>query len=243
MASIVKRKNKWAGVYTVTDDKGNKRQNWETFGTNADAKKRKAQVEHELSEGTFIAPSATTIHDLLDEYVSVYGINTWAASTYRSKRSLIGDVRLDSVNTRMMNLYYQKLLKVKARENSYTAGKGAFVTPRTVREVHKVLRCAFNQEVKWELMARNPVINCTLPASEEKVRQIWDVETLLRATELCDNEVLALAINLAFCCSLRMGELVGLTWDCVDISNEAIAENRAYIYVNKVLQRISKEAY
>ena len=41
-------------------------------------------------------------------------------------------------------------------------------------------------------------------------------------------------------CSLRMGEMVGLTWDCVDISEEAIAENRAYIYVNKQLQRISK---
>ena len=29
-------------------------------------------------------------------------------------------------------------------------------------------------------------------------------------------------------CSLRLGELLGLTWDCVDISPEAIEENRAY---------------
>jgi len=251
MASIVKRKNKWAVVYAVTDEKGNKRQKWETFGNNADAKKRKAQIEHQMSEGSFIVPSATTVHDLLNEYISVYGVNKWAASTYNSKRALldnyvipiIGDVRLDDVNTRMMNLYYQKLLKVKARESPYHRGEDSYVTPRTVKEIHKVLRCAFNQAVKWELMARNPVINCTLPASEEKEREIWDVETLMRAVELCDNEVLALAINLAFCCSLRMGELVGLTWDCIDISEEAIAENRAFIYVNKELQRITKEAY
>ena len=31
---------------------------------------------------------------------------------------------------------------------------------------------------------------------------------------LCDDPFLSLAINLAFACSLRMGELLGLTWSC-----------------------------
>ena len=42
--------------------------------------------------------------------------------------------------------------------------------------------------------------------------------------------------------SLRVGELLGLTWDCLDISDEAIAENRASLTVNKELQRVTKEA-
>lgn len=251
MASIVKRKNKWAVVYTCIDESGVKRQKWETFGNNADAKKRKAQIEHELSEGTFIVPSAKTVHDLLNEYVSVYGVNKWAASTYESKRALldnyvipiIGDVKLDQVTPRMMNTYYQSLLKVRAVQSKFHKPKGVFVTPRTISEIHKVLRNAFNQAVKWELMSRNPVLNCTLPATEEKERQIWDVETLLRATELSEDDLLTLAIHLAFSCSLRMGEMLGLTWDCVDISEEAISANRAYIYVNKEIQRITKEAY
>lgn len=49
-------------------------------------------------------------------------------------------------------------------------------------------------------------------------------------------------MNLAFAGSLRIGELLGLTWDCVDISEEAIKENRAYLYVNKEVQRVSKKA-
>ena len=40
MASIVKRKKKYSVVYTYTDENGNKRQKWETFETNAEAKKR-----------------------------------------------------------------------------------------------------------------------------------------------------------------------------------------------------------
>lgn len=49
-------------------------------------------------------------------------------------------------------------------------------------------------------------------------------------------------LNLTFAGPLRIGELLGLTWDCVDVSDEAIEENRAYIYINKELQRVTKQA-
>ena len=62
------------------------------------------------------------------------------------------------------------------------------------------------------------------------------------ALEVCEDERLKLAISLAFSCSLRMGELLGLTWDCVDISEEAIEEERAFIFINKEAMRVEKEA-
>ena len=40
----------------------------------------------------------------------------------------------------------------------------------------------------------------------------------------------------------EMAQLLGLTWDCVDISPEAIEENRAYVFINKESQRIRKES-
>ena len=39
-----------------------------------------------------------------------------------------------------------------------------------------------------------------------------------------------------------MGELLGLTWDCIEISPESINEGRAYVYVDKELQRVNREA-
>jgi integrase len=250
MASIVKRKNKWAVIYSCDDENGMKHQKWESFATNAEAKKRKAQIEFQQATGSFIVPSAKTISELLSEYISTYGINTWAASTYESKRGLmdnyvlpiIGDVKLDDVNPRMMNSYYQKLLTVKAKSSKFVHPKNEFVTVRTVREIHKVLRNAFNQAVKWELMSRNPVLNCTLPKCVEKPRDIWTPEQLVDALEKCENETLSLALNLAFSCSLRMGEMLGLTWDCVDISPDSIRDKKAYIYINKELQRVTKGA-
>ena len=92
------------------------------------------------------------------------------------------------------------------------------------------------------MMSRNPVEHATLPKEESKTRDIWTAEILLKALEVCDDDVLRLAINLAFSCSLRMGEMLGLTWDCVDISPVSIETGQASIFVEKELQRVNREA-
>lgn len=112
----------------------------------------------------------------------------------------------------------------------------------TVREIHKLLRSAFNQAVRWELISRNPVLNATLPKEEHKERDIWTAETLSKAMEVCDDPILSLALNLAFSCSLRIGEMLGLTWDCIDIAPQSIENGSAYIFVNKELQRVTRGA-
>ena len=90
-------------------------------------------------------------------------------------------------------------------------------------------------------MTRNPVLNATLPKEEHQKREIWTAETLMHALEVCDDDILALAINLSFACSLRMGEMLGLTWDCIDISEESLKENNASIFVDKELQRVNRD--
>lgn len=49
-------------------------------------------------------------------------------------------------------------------------------------------------------------------------------------------------MNLAFACSLRMGEILGLTWKNVHIEDENIATDNAYIYIEAELARASKQA-
>lgn len=49
-------------------------------------------------------------------------------------------------------------------------------------------------------------------------------------------------MNLSFACSLRMGEILGLTWDNVHIDDDDIATDNAYIYVKAELERASKQA-
>ena len=142
------------------------------------------------------------------------------------------------ITTRVIEGYYQRLLKYEAADPMCGKRKHQFVSPSTVRSVHKILRSAFEQAVKWELMEKNPCIYATLPKYTSKKRDIWTAETLFHALKVCDDPKLRLCINLSFSCSLRLGELLGLTWDCVDISPESIDAGRASIYINKELQRV-----
>ena len=251
MASIVKRGDHFYVVYLYTDGKGTRKQKWESYKTQTEAKTRQKEIEYKEQIGTFVIPQCSTLDDLLKEYVALYGKNTWALSTYSSNVGLIknyispfiGNMKLKDITPRVLEKYYAQLLKTKPVNNPITGKpQNEFVGTSTVRDVHKLLRNCFGQAVKWELLEKNPAINATVPKHKKHEREIWTAETLFHATEICDDERLKLAINLAFSCSLRIGELLGLTWDCVDISEEAINTGYASISVNKELQRVTKAA-
>ena len=116
------------------------------------------------------------------------------------------------------------------------------ITESTVNDIHKILRSCFRQAVKWDLMKKNPTTDATVPKAKKQEREIWTAEMLMQAIEACDNKMLKIAFHLAFTATLRMGEILGLTWDCVEISEEAVAENRAYVLVNKEVERVSRRA-
>ena len=64
MASIQKRGKKYCLIYRVYDDEGKARQKWETYDTEAAAKKRKLEVEYKLSVGTFEVPKCVTVKEI-----------------------------------------------------------------------------------------------------------------------------------------------------------------------------------
>ena len=251
MASIRERNGKFNVIYSYTDPDGKRKQKWETYATKAEAKKRKKEIEYKEEMGSMVIPQCKTMKELLDEYIALYGKDNWALSTYDGNVSLInnyilpiiGDVKLAEINTRFIEKYYQKLLKTPAVINPMIGKRmNEYVSTSTIRDIHKLLRSCFQQAIKWELMEKNPCIYATVPKHKTKKRDIWTAETLMYAMEVCEDERLKLAMNLSFSCSLRISELLGLTWDCVDISEEAIEENRAYLFINKESQRVSKAA-
>ena len=252
MASIVQRNNRYNVVYLYDDEAtGKRKQKWESFKTMADAKRRKAEIVYLQEIGTMVIHQCKTVDELLKEYVALYGKTTWSMSVYGSNTALIehyispiiGSMKLSDVTARVLEKYYMQLLKTPSvhRITQKANSKNViYVAPPTVRKIHNILRSAFHQAVKWELMEKNPAMYATVPKSEAKKREIWDAPTLFHALEVCEDERLKLAINLAFACSLRIGELLGLTWDCVDISPESIAAGKADVYLNKELQRVEK---
>lgn len=253
MASIVQKRGKYYVVYSYKTDSGEKKQKWEPCKTEADAKRKQKEIEYKINLGVVAAPKCKTVTDLLDEYVSLYGKSKWSLSVYSANNSLIsnyitpfiGKMLIADVSPRVLERYYQKLLQTEAvprKSDAKFKKDKRMVGTSTVRDVHKLLKSAFTQAVKWEIIDRNPVILAEVPKHVSKKREIWDLDTLAKVNEVCPDPLLKLSINLSFACSLRMGELLGLTWDCVDITEESINAEKAFVFINKELQRVSKEA-
>lgn len=250
MASIIKRKKSYSVIYSYEDENGEMRQKWETCHSHKEALKRKAEIEHQQFNGTFLPPNKQIVSGFLEDFVHTYGENKWGVSMYDSNSSLIsnyinpiiGDMEVQAITPRVIDQYIQTLKKTPAASSKNRKARTKYVTDGTIVKVIKLLHCAFNQAVRWELIGRNPFDNVILPEVEYKKRDIWDADTIRRALDECTDSKLYIAINLAFACSLRIGEILGLTWDNVYIEDENIAADNAYIFIDKELTRASKNA-
>ena len=119
MASIKKRRNKFNVVYYFTNEQGERKQKWEPFDTEEEAKKRKAEIEYKMQVNTFIAPSKLTVSEFLEDFISLYGVKKWGPSTYEANCGLIrnyinpyiGDMPIQSINTMVADKFLTKLQK------------------------------------------------------------------------------------------------------------------------------------
>ena len=250
MASIIKRKSKYSVVYYYNDSNGEKRQRWESFDSHKDAQKRKAEVEHKIIEGTFVAPNEQKVSEFLVDFVSLYGEKNWGVSTYDSNtrliknyiNPLIGDEHIQNINPLFVDKFYKTLEKTKPVSTSHRQTKAELMSPKTIEKIHKLLSCAFKQAVRWEIIAKNPFEFATAPKTKYQKREIWTEEMIRKALDTCRDSKLYIAMNLAFACSLRVGEILGLTWDNVYISDENISNDDAYVFIDKELERATKNA-
>lgn len=244
MASIVKRNKSYAVVYGYKDLEGKYKRKWETYHTEEAAQKRKREIENPVS---FLEESFKKykFNDILNEYIQLYALRKWGVSTYSDNirlmdnyiRPILGDVSLARIDKHLMNKYFYAL------SNTPSAGRHGEeekrkVTEITIFEVYKLLRSIFQQAVHWGYFAENLVTHIGLKPPKYASRKTLSAEQIALTVNECMNQkdyILAAFIQLAFSCSMRRGEILGLCWNDVDFENSCI-------HVTKELARVSNKA-
>lgn len=235
---------------------------YERFPSLEAANLRAAQVEYEKSIGQLRPPRVLpehqnpirkkfiTVSELMDEYVQLYGLNHWGDSYLSCARHRIEDyikpylgrVLLTDLTTHDLDCYYSSLLDKPAVVLKGHKAQGKMISPNVIEKVHTLLRSALNQAVAWGYIQTNPAQNATVPEYEKKVRPVWSTEEAQRAISLCEHPILRLAILLAIGCSMRVGEILGLTWDNLELSETALQAKNAYLVVSQELKRCDKSS-
>ena len=230
MASIVQRNKSFSVVYTIYDGE-KKRQKWETYHSNEAALRRKEQLDliqqHEKERAKY---QEGTLTQLLEEYVELYGRVHWACSTYTSNEGLIrnyiipfmGSMHLSEFTPKVIAVLYGKLQSDPK------------ISPSVMTNIHKLLHSAFEQAVLWEYVPRNPFRKANVPKAFPSEIPMLSVDEIKMLIQNCDNQMLSIAIHLAFAGSLRKGEVLALTWNDVDFQKGTIS-------VNKTLKRVRRD--
>ena len=231
MASIVQRNKSFSVVYTIYDGE-KKRQKWETYHSYKAALRRKEQLDliqqHEKERTQY---REGTLAQFLKEYVELYGRVNWACSTYTSNEGLIrnyiipfmGSMRLSEFTPKVIAALYGKLQSDPK------------ISPSVMTNIHKLLHSAFEQAVLWEYVPRNPFRKANVPKAFPSEIPMLSVDEIKMLIQNCDNQMLSIAIHLAFAGSLRKGEILALTWDDVDFQ-------KGTIFVSKTLKRVHRDA-
>ena len=70
---------------------------------------------------------------------------------------IIGDMEVQAVTPRTVDGYIQTLQKTKSVSTKTRKAVTTYVSDKTIEKIIKLLRCAFKQAVRWEIIARNPL--------------------------------------------------------------------------------------
>lgn len=235
---------------------------YERFPTFEAAKLRIAEIEYEKSIGQLRPPKLLpsqdmkrsikflTVAELLDEYVQLYGLNHWGDSYLSYARHRIdhyikpylGNVLVQDLTTHDLDIFYNNLRDKPAIVLKGHKDTGKTISPQVIEKIHTLLHSALNQAITWGYIQVNPAQNATLPEYDKTARAVWTADEAQRAVDLCDDPILRLALLLALGCSMRIGEILGLTWECVHLSEEDRNAGTACVLIDKELKRCDKSS-
>jgi integrase len=176
-------------------------------------------------------------------------------STYRGHARLylipgLGKYKLDQLSVRNVRLWLNDLRKtcqccVQEKDARRPAAKQrccaigeccqSTVSERTAQDILKVLRAALTNAIREELITKNvaALVKVTKPRKTHKVKP-WSVDEARQFLESARNadDTLYAAYVLILVLGLRKGEVLGLTWELVDL-------DKGELYVGEQLQRVS----
>ena len=118
----------------------------------------------------------------------------------------LGTIPLSKLRPLAIQEFYEDRLR-----NGRRKGAGG-LSPQTVLHIHRVLRAALTQAVRWQLLARNPVDAVEPPRAAPKEMKTLDEPATVWLFTAAEGTRFYLPIVLESTIGIRRGEIFGLKW-------------------------------
>lgn len=121
---------------------------------------------------------------------------------------------------------FYNFLSAKGRSD----GTGG-LSPKTVRNIYNLLHDSLEQAVKSGKVIRNVSEATTLPRNQPKEKQPLSMDDELKFLETAATDRLGIAFIVSLSTGMRLRELLGLHWSCVDMLSDNISVTQALVRV------------
>ena len=121
----------------------------------------------------------------------------------------LGSICLKDLRTPMIQHFYLSL-----QQNG--------LSPKFIKNIHGVLHRALDMAVRLEYLQKNPSTYTVRPRIIEKPVKPIDTPEQKKLIVVLYGQPLGAVFLLALFTGMRIGEVLGLTWDCVDFVNNSI---------------------
>ena len=224
----------WEARLTVGVDPGTGKQIRRSFSgkTQKEVREKMQSAAVAVNDSTYQEPTKLTVSDWLDVWLAEYAVDLkpLTRSTYKNKvestiKPTLGAVKLQALKAPQI----QKMLNDLQRG---TSGRKP-LSAKTVKDIYGILHRALGQAVKLGMLHSNPTNVCDLPKAHRKEIKPMEQAEISRFLQAIQGTKYGLVYQITLFTGLREGEVLGLTWDCIDFQHNAI-------YINKQLQKTKK---
>jgi integrase len=212
----------WAIILDQRDPAtGKRKRKWHSF----EGTKREAQIECSrlitaMNGGTYLEPNKITLAAFLSRWldhiksqVTPKSHERYAGIVNQNLIPALGAVRLNQLKPVQISAAYSAALTGGRRD-----GAEGGLAPRTVGHMHRVLKQALGQAVRWGELNRNPADAVDPPKVEWKPMQTYDLPETVELIEAVRDTPLLVPTLLAVLCGLRRGEICALRWRNADLA-------------------------
>jgi len=197
-------------------------------GPRPEAKAEMLRMINEVEQGTFVKPIKTTVKELLTQWLEDHR-SQLAPRTYESYEMIcrvhltpaLGAIRLEDLKPISISKY--KTDKLKAE-----------LAPRTVAYHLTVLHEALEFAIKMQMLRFNPVKAVDKPKIEKQKFAMPRLEDIAKLLEVAKEYNDYSLIFTALYTGMRLGEVLALHWEDVDLDNRIIQ-------IRRKVQRVKKE--
>ena len=216
----------WQARYTAGIDPGTGKQLQKciTGKTQKEVAQKLREVTVEIDQGAYLEPSKMTLSEWLDIWIAEY-LNSVKPRTLESYRSncehhikpKLGAIRLCNLTPIDVQRFYNRLKSEKTGEP---------LSPKFKKNVHGTLHRALERAVKLGYLRTNPADKPDLPKVTQKEILPLDDDQIADFMRVIKGHPYERVYLVTLFTGMREGEILGLTWDCVDFEQKRITVNK-----------------